>query len=229
MLLKLQESSIHGAEIYRFVSESFKKDNLSPNRSKAYVYDSIKEMEKLGWIDHRVEGKKKIFSLQKKGEDTIASFKEMYLPLLLNVEKAVNQMIHNVSNKEFHDVNWSLSAKEKQYLSKILNVKAIIKWYILHRLHEQKGLHGGELFREMNQRYAWINSHGYFYQVLRVMDHEGYVTSEWSNEDTRSKRNYQLTDVGSSQYDELSENLSIHLEELRQFLRAMILRFDHVS
>ena len=227
VLLKLQETSIHVAEIHRFVSESFKKDNLSPNRSKAYVYNCIKEMERLGWIKHKVEGKKKIFSIRSKGIDMLISFKEKYLPLLLHIDQAVNQMIYNVSHKEFHDVDWSLTDQEKQYLSKILNVKAIIQWYILHRLHEQEGLHGGEIYREMDQRYASINSHGYFYQVLRDLDHEGFVTSQWANEETRSKRKYQLTDAGRHQYDELSEQVSLHLKELRQFLRTMIQRFDH--
>ncbi|ADH97772.1 PadR family transcriptional regulator [Salisediminibacterium selenitireducens] len=229
VLLKLQETSIHAAEIHRFVSESFKKDNLSPNRSKAYVYNCMKEMERLGWITHKVEGKKKIFSIRREGEDTLTSFKDMYLPLLLHIDKAVSQMMYNVSNKAFHDVDWSLTDKEKQYLSKILNVKAIIQWYILHRLHEQEGLHGGELYREMDQRYAWINSHGYFYQVLRDLDHEGFVTSQWANEETRSKRTYHLTDAGKRQYVELTEQVRFHLHELRQFLRTMIQRFDHVS
>ncbi len=226
VLQKLQETSIHAAEIHRFVSERFKNDNLSPTRSRAYVYDSIKEMEELGWISYQVEGRKKIYSLRKEGKAKIKNFKDIYVPLLLHIDKAVRQMSFNVSTKEFRDVKWSLTEEEKRYLSKILNVKAFIQWYILLRLLEQTELHGGELYREMNRWYAWINSHGYFYQVIREMDYEGLIVSRWLNEDTRSKRKYQVTDVGRSQYEELTENIKIHLEGLQQFLRTMIQRFD---
>ncbi|WP_054636589.1 helix-turn-helix transcriptional regulator [Thalassobacillus sp. C254] len=69
----------------------------------------------------------------------------------------------------------------------------------------------------MRRWYAWINSHGYFYQVIREMDSEGWITSRWLNEDTRSKRNYEISKVGKEKYNELTESIRLHLEGIHQF------------
>ncbi|WP_054636590.1 hypothetical protein [Thalassobacillus sp. C254] len=138
VLKQVQGSPAHLAEIHRSISEGIKEDDLSPNRSRTYVYKTIKEMDEQGWISHHQEGRKKIFSLCHTGRMVLDDFRERYIPLLTSIEKAVKQMILNVTSKEFHDVPWTLSEEEKRYLSKILNVKSFIRWYILHQLLEKK-------------------------------------------------------------------------------------------
>ncbi|WP_216831361.1 helix-turn-helix transcriptional regulator [Alkalihalobacterium elongatum] len=227
ILQSLNQTPSHTAEIYRQVSKGSKDDHLSPTRSRTYVYKTIEELQQNGLIDFQKEGRKKVLFLSKQGSDYLKDHKTKLYPSLQKLIIIVEHMMKTIVKRKIQTVDLSLTDDDKHYLSKIINVKALIQWYTLHRLITEGTHHGGTLYREMNIWFGWMNNHGYFYQVLREMNHEGLIKGAWLDEETRSQRKYTVTKLGESQFTSLSIEIENHLSEVHQFLRSMIEQFNH--
>ncbi|WP_078430549.1 PadR family transcriptional regulator [Alkalihalobacterium alkalinitrilicum] len=227
ILQLLNQSPTHAAEVYRLVSESSRNDHLSPTRSRTYVYKTLDELQNKNLIVFQKQGRKKILHLSEEGAVYLRHYAENLYPTLIKLMKIIEHMKKVIVNQLNHTLDTSLTNYEKQYISKIINVKALIQWYTLQRLIHEGTLHGGALYRDMDIWFGWMNNHGYFYQVLREMNHEGLISGTWLDEETRSQRKYTVTKLGKSQFTSLSIEIENHLTEVHQFLRSMIEKFNH--
>ncbi|MDQ0256418.1 DNA-binding PadR family transcriptional regulator [Evansella vedderi] len=223
----INQAPTHAAAIYRVVSEKSRKDQTSQTRSRTYVYKTIEELQKTGLIEYQKQGRKKIFYLCNDGSHFLEEYRKTIYPTLEKLIKIMDHMRKTISSQTVHTLDVSLSDHEKRYLSKIVNVKVLIRWYTLHRLIHEKTLHGGALYRDMSLWFGWVNNQGYFYQVLREMDYDELVSSFWLDEETRSQRSYGVTEFGKKQYSILTTKVKEHLNEVHQALRFMIEQFHH--
>ena len=227
ILQMINRSPTHAAEIYRLVSANSMKDPYGQTKSRTYVYQTIKELQDKNLIDFQTQGRKKLFYLSDEGVGYLKDYQKQLYPTLEKLIVVINHMKRTISFKTSDTLAVSISDYESSYLSKLINVKLLIRWYTLHRLSEEGTLHGGALYKDMNNWFGWMNNQGYFYQVLREMDRDGYVSSFWLDEDTRSKRGYQVSDYGQQQYKTFTTQLNKHLSEVLQALRFMIAQFNH--
>ncbi|MDE5416033.1 helix-turn-helix transcriptional regulator [Alkalihalobacterium chitinilyticum] len=227
ILQSLNQTPSHPAEIYRQVSEALRNDHLSSTRSRTYVYKTIEELQQNGLIEFQKQGRKKVFSLSQEGTKYLKDHKVRVDPSLQKLIAIVEHMRETITKRKIQTVDISLTDDDKQYLSKLINVKALIQWYSLYRLIHEGNHHGGALYGEMNIWFGWMNNHGYFYQVLREMNQEGLINGTWLDEDTRSQRKYEVTDLGKRKFTSLSLNIERHFTEVHQFLRSMIEKLNH--
>lgn len=222
ILQMISQTPAHAAEIYRKISENSRRDPYGPTRSRTYVYKTIEELEIKSYIQYEKQGRKKIFFITEYGKNFLHQYHEKIYPTLRKLATIIDHMLKTVNDKKKIPWKASPSEHEKKYLSKLVNVKKLVRWYTLHRLREGHSLHGGYLYTEMKEWFGWMSNHGYFYQVLREMNHEELLTNFWVDEDTRSQRGYDITQYGMEQYDILSKQLQTHLKEVQQALQFMI-------
>lgn len=226
----LQNSPNHAAEIYRYILNSTKHDQLSANRSRTYIYKIVDELHENGLITYIRNGRKKIYHLNDRGKEFLLTYEENLFSTIQKLVIIMKQMRETISGQDPSDDIVEVSDHEKTYISKMINVKVFIQWYVLRRLIFEGAYHGGILYRDLHNWFGWMINHGYFYKVLREMDHqEGWIQGEWLDEDTRSKREYQVTDVGKDEYASIKNQLTKHLDDVEQSLRAIIYLFHPIQ
>lgn len=80
--------------------------------------------------------------------------------------------------------------------------RGFLPLYTLHLLG-QRPRHGNDLLREIAQRTdgSWRPSSSGVYAVLRKLERHGWITGQWEDGVTRTKRTYSLTAAGSAELD----------------------------
>ncbi|MCE7791735.1 helix-turn-helix transcriptional regulator [Salipaludibacillus sp. CUR1] len=225
----INNTPAHAAEIHRLVSEYSRKDKFGPTRSRTYIYKTIEELRETHLIQFQKDGRKKIFYLTEQGAENLKDYRKKIYPTLITLAKITEHMKTIISSQTLIPFGTEPSSQEKRYLSKLVNVKGLIRWYTLHRLIQEGPLHGGPLYKEMNIWFGWMNNHGYFYQVLRELDNDGLVSSTWLDDDTRVHRIYQISDCGKTKFNLISKQMESHINDVHQALRFMIQQIDHTS
>lgn len=93
VLKELKEESMSGYDIMKYLSE------YGENTSPGYIYPMLSDLQKKGFISLKKEGRKKIYSLTKKGK-----------MLLLELEKNKQQMVSKMT-KVFSSITDKREAK----------------------------------------------------------------------------------------------------------------------
>jgi len=80
-----------------------------------------------------------------------------------------------------------------------MGVKIINGLYIL-KILQNGPAYGNKMAEEIKERTQNVitPNPNALYPLLRKMEEDGYITGEWDNPSTRSKRVYTITDAGSS-------------------------------
>lgn len=222
ILKSIQKSPTHAAQLYRIVTSTTDRDPLSPNRSRSFVYKIIDELYQLQLIRYEQDGRKKIYYLNDKGQQYLLAYEENLFNTIQKLVIIIKQMRETIVGHTPAKEKIEVSDVEKTYISKIINVKVFIQWYVLRRLIFDGKFHGGILYRDLEDWFGWMINHGYFYKVLREMNGEGYIEGRWLDEDTRSKREYEVTSIGKNEYAFIKTKLEKHLDDVEQYLRSLI-------
>ncbi|WP_236639282.1 PadR family transcriptional regulator [Pelosinus sp. UFO1] len=89
-----------------------------------------------------------------------------------------------------------MTSKSDEYKT---GVKIITGLYIL-KILKNGPAHGNKIATEIKERTQDLltPNPNALYPLLRRLEEDGYITGEWDNPGTRSKRIYTITDAGSS-------------------------------
>ena len=115
-----------------------------------------------------------------------------------------------------------MTSKSDEYKT---GVKIITGLYIL-KLLQNKPAYGNKMAEEIKKRTQNLimPNPNALYPLLRKMEEDGYITGQWDNPGTHSKRVYTITETGSSLVPVLQERVKERLVERER--RIAILRED---
>jgi len=115
-----------------------------------------------------------------------------------------------------------MASKSDEYKT---GVKMITGLYILKilRKHPAYGNKIAEEIKERTQNLITPNPNS-LYPLLRMMEEDGYITGEWDNPETRSKRIYTITKAGSLLVPVLQDKVKERFMERER--KIAILRAD---
>ena len=104
-------------------------------------------------------------------------------------------------------------------------MKIILGLYIL-KILQQGPAYGNKLAAEITKRTqdTITPNTNTLYPLLRKMEERGYIIGEWESPDTRSKRIYTITGVGSARIPELTQMVREKLSEVEK--KIAILKTD---
>lgn len=222
ILKTLENAPTHAAQLYRHILNMTEDYEISPNRSRTYVYKTIDELCEQEFITFEKSGRKKIYHLNEKGKKYLHAYEDNFFNTIQKLVIIIEQMKETIAGKHPTYYKVEITDAEKNYISKIINVKLFIQWYVLHRLIYEGPFYGGILYRELETWFGWLINHSYFYKVLREMDNDGLIRGYWMDDETRSKREYQATDAGKNEYEFIQCQLETYLSNVKQFLRSII-------
>jgi PadR family transcriptional regulator PadR len=95
--------------------------------------------------------------------------------------------------------------------------------WLLVMLADQN-LHGYEIAKELNQKFAVAADAGTVYRALRLLEREGYISSWWDpKEQGPARRFYALTDAGAAALRTWSQVL----DQYRANLEAFFALYEH--
>lgn len=93
---------------------------------------------------------------------------------------------------------------------------------ILH-LVRKKPEYGNSIIKGLSEMTSGVMgvSQNTVYPLLHRLEEKGYVTGEWENPDTKSRRYYTITPKGERKYAEIKGPFGEHLVRLREALDAL--------
>lgn len=111
--------------------------------------------------------------------------------------------------------------KYKKLFPGTLSSNSLLSVYILHLLSKNTKMYGKEIADGITNRLngTWTPSHGLIYPMLRNMEEEGLVRGCWEGPGTKkTKRFYQITDVGVQTLVVETEHIRPAFEQSKQML-----------
>ncbi|ABG05004.1 transcriptional regulator, PadR family [Rubrobacter xylanophilus DSM 9941] len=103
-----------------------------------------------------------------------------------------------------------------------VKTRSIFPLLILH-LVSKRPEYGNSLIRKIGELTGGVMSvsPNTVYPLLRRMEEKGYLTAEWEDPDTRSRRFYTITPRGREKYEEMKERFGEHLLRVKEAIEAL--------
>lgn len=100
--------------------------------------------------------------------------------------------------------------------------KDIFPVLILHMV-SVKPEYGNSIIRKMKEMSdgVMVVSPNTVYPLLRRLEEKGYLTAQWEDPDTRTRRFYTITPSGEAKYAEMKERFGGHLLRVRRAIDAI--------
>lgn len=107
------------------------------------------------------------------------------------------------------------------FLSEVKS-KSIFPLLILHMVNKQPE-YGNSIIKGVKDMSSGVMSASpnTVYPLLRRLEEKGYLTAEWEDEDTRTRRFYSITPRGEEKYEEIKELFEEHLLRVKTAIEAM--------
>lgn len=218
-------------QVYEHMNTSFP----FKKRSRYYIYKVMKEMVSNSKLAFRQEGRRTLYSITSKGEQEYRSFESKHVQKLKKVSMILNDIISDVKGKSQVSTMF-VDEEDRRFVSKVINVRDLIRFFMLRELLRNDYVHGASVYRSMQLKYGWKNSDSYFYTILRKMEspqkydsdsiEAPLIESYWEDPDSRSIRLYKINDFGRDVYPQLKESLLTELINVRRAINEIIRFFE---
>lgn len=114
------------------------------------------------------------------------------------------------------------SATPKDVFLGEVKSKSVFPLLILHMVRKRPE-YGNSIIRGIKEATSGVMSvsPNAVYPLLRRLEEKGYVTGEWEDPDTRSRRFYTITPLGEEKYAEIRERFEEHLLRVQGALESL--------
>lgn len=107
------------------------------------------------------------------------------------------------------------------FLSEVKS-KSIFPLLILHMVGKQPE-YGNSIIKGVKAMTAGVMtvSPNTVYPLLRRLEEKGYLTAEWEDKNTRTRRFYSITPLGREKYEEMKGIFEEHLLRVKEAIEAL--------
>lgn len=100
--------------------------------------------------------------------------------------------------------------------------KSIFPLLILHMVNKQPE-YGNSIIKGVKDMTSGVmsTSPNTVYPLLRRLEEKGYLTAEWEDADTRTRRFYSITPEGKEKYEEIKVLFEEHLLRVKTAIEAL--------
>jgi DNA-binding PadR family transcriptional regulator len=195
-------------------------------------------------IKYRRKAGKNLFAITPKGRESFDLFlKEKYLRFV-HVKDVLGHMLKDMTNRG-SGYKILLEDEERRFLTKLINVRDLIRYLTLRELQRKNTIHGWEMYKLILDKYGWQMSDGYFYDILRKMENPKkdddkitkrsrslgkleelpLIYSMWE-EPERKVRKYSINEFGKEYFAQTEQSVVEQLEVIIKYLRSIISLFS---
>ena len=114
------------------------------------------------------------------------------------------------------------SASPKEIFLGEIKSRSVFPLLILHMVRRQPE-YGNSIIRGIREMTSGVMSvsPNTVYPLLRRLEEKGYLTAEWEDPDTRTRRFYTITSEGRSKYEEIKGAFEEHLLRVQGAIEAL--------
>lgn len=114
------------------------------------------------------------------------------------------------------------SASPKEIFLGEIKSRSVFPLLILHMVSKQPE-YGNSIIRGIREMTSGVMSvsPNTVYPLLRRLEEKGYLTAEWEDPDTRTRRFYTITRSGEEKYEEIKGAFEEHLLKVRGAIEAL--------
>jgi DNA-binding PadR family transcriptional regulator len=219
----MESAPQHGSALYERLKQTFSMK--SPSRTHFYV--ALREMhQKHGWLTLvSEEGRKRVYQLTHLGSEKKQWYQTHYLQKFQSIFYLNQLFLYEFARQGQKAPLRSLTKTEQQYFSKCINVKNLVRLFILRDLYKKKEVIGADVRGKMRDRFGWQASETYFYDIIHHMEEEGWIRGYWPSQ-RRYKRLLQLQPKGEEWYPHIEQETVKELRAIHHFLKAILMLFS---
>ncbi|MED4779418.1 PadR family transcriptional regulator [Brevibacillus choshinensis] len=188
------------------------------SRSMAFLYETLKELEKEQLITSSKDGRTSLYSVTKAGIDSFWSQHE-------EMCQAVYQISSYLHAKLSHEPAppIQITKEQEKFFNRFINVRELVSTIFLGELSRRKRLTGKQLMEIIHYDYSWYCSKGYLYEILHSLMEAGLVEGEWDHPIKRNVLTYQINALGIDLYPGELQKTIDKLRETSQFMKNLSL------
>lgn len=223
VLQQLEKGPEHGMIIYQGMQEEL----LGKKVSRSHFYATLKEMQALGLIKPASENeKKKWMRITEKGQQKRTWYYETYFAQLSQIKKIADLIVYEVTRAGERPGVIELSHEHQKFFSKLVHVRRLIEYTVLHHLQKQRSFIPADLLELFLPLYGWKPAKMYFYDVLWEMEEKLWISGEWSDSRKRTNRIYHATQEGLHHFLSVEEEVLFYARIVKRFIESVILLLD---
>ncbi|WP_110929626.1 helix-turn-helix transcriptional regulator [Bacillus massiliglaciei] len=195
---------------------------------KVHSYDYLCKTAKLlvqsGHLKVYTEKRKNYYQLTQKGHELFKWYQENYFTRFVEVKKVIDRFMFDLTGSGPNPpVKHNLPEEYRSYFSKIISVKDLVRYVTLKVAFSRRPIYMGEVGELLKDKFGWIASNGYLYDLAHEMEEKDLLVGRWESE-KRTKRYLRITDEGCYHYKQIADSAAHQVQEIQKYL-ASILKF----
>lgn len=219
---ELEIAPQHPGGIYKKIKEDIDENLI---KSRAHFYKAVEEMHVNGWISYVVNGRRKVYSMTKKGIEELKNYRDKYLVPFQEVKKLSGFIKDQITGSGRGQSVPDVSKEVRKLFNRLINVKELTIYLFLKILQVNPEpyarMTAKEIYEAMAVSYGWVCSVGYIYETAHAIEDGGWADGEWKGA-RRTDYLYLLTDNGVKYIPKAAQDALYHAQKCHKFMHSIV-------
>lgn len=218
ILKTLLEGSNYPKALYEELTERFN----GKRHSYAYFCKVAKELAESGHLLLEKEGSFNVYHITKKGESLYQWYQLTFKKRLSEVKMVIDRFVYDLTGSgENPPVEHELPDEHRKYFAKLVSVMDLVRYVTLKAAMNRGNVHMAGIEDLLKQKYGWVTSSGYHYELAKDMERNGLLVGKWEGE-TRTKRLLRITEDGKHHYKQIADSAAARVQTVQHYLISVL-------
>lgn len=148
--------------------------------SYAYFCKVSKELAENGHLQLEKEGSFNVYHITKKGESLYQWYQLNFKERLCEVKMFIDRFVYDLTGSgENPPVEHELPDEHRKYFAKLVSVMDLVRYVTLKAAMIRGHVHMAGIEDLLKQKYGWVTSSGYHYELAKDMERSGLLVGQW--------------------------------------------------
>ena len=191
-----------------------------------YLCKTARQLAKSGHLEVFAENGRKYYKITSSGKELYTWYKNEFSGRFREVKLVIDRLMYDLTGTGSNPpVKKDLPEEYRSYFSKIVSVKDLVRYMTLRTADTKKRIYMGEIGDLLKNKFGWIASNGYLYDLSHEME-EGDLLIGWWESQKRTKRYLAITDEGRHHYKQIADSAAWQVREIQKYLSNILAFLD---
>lgn len=220
--LFILKTLLEGPNYPKALYEELTKRFNGKRHSYAYFCKVAKELAESGHLILEKEGSFNVYHITKNGESLYQWYQLNFKERLYEVKMVIDRFVYDLTGSgENPPVEHELPDEHRKYFAKLVSVMDLVRYVTLKAAMNRSHVHMAGIEDLLKQKYGWVTSSGYHYELAKDMERNGLLVGQWEGE-TRTKRLLRITEDGKHHYKQIAHSAAERVRTVQQYLKTVL-------
>ena len=206
----------------RAIHEELKNSFPGKIHSYDYLCKIAKKLIETSHLSLYTNKGRHYYQITDKGKELYSWYQDNFSNRLVEVKLVIDRFLYDLTGSgQNPPVTHDLPEEYRSYFSKIVSVKDLVRYMTLKTAFSKRPIYMGEIADLLKQKFGWIASNGYLYDLSHEMEEGGLLVGRWESE-KRTKRFLRITDDGQQHYKQIADSAAYKVQEIQKYLSSVL-------